>query len=188
MHRRPPSPATYASRRWRRGFTLVEAVATMVVLGALGSVVSSVIFRTVQDYTVTATSAQVQLDLSSTMDRLDRSLREIDVRSGSNAPNITSITPTSIAYTAGGATGGFALSGSSLVFTDATGSTILLDDVIAFSIIAYDESNNAMGASLSGAACDPVRRILILLTVTRAGAADTLRTRLFLRSTMEGAG
>ena len=64
----------------------------------------------------------------------------------------------------------------------------LLEDVSSFSIQAYDEDNAALAATLTGAACDPIRRIELDLTLQRTGVSTSLRTKLFVRSTMSGGG
>ena len=63
-----------------------------------------------------------------------------------------------------------------------------MDDVSAFSVQTYDEDNAALGATLTGAACDPIRRIELDLTLQRSGVTTSLRTKLFVRSTMRGGG
>ena len=159
----------------------------MVILGTLGAVVSSIIFRAVQDYATVSAGSQVQFDLSSAMDRVDRELREIALKAGGGVrPDITSVNPTAIIFATSKS---FALSGTQLLFTDSAGGPLpLLDNVSAFNVQAFDQSNASLGASVSGAACDNIRRLLVTITVTRAGATDSLRTKIFLRNTMSGAG
>ena len=173
----------------RRGFTLIEAIATLVILGSVGSVVSSIIFRAVQDYTTIATGAQIQAELTCTLDRIDRELREIDAKTtGSVAPNIRSLASGSITFVSGGLTKTISLTGTTLNLIDSSGTTPLLDDVSTFTISAFDQSNTALAASLAGAGCDAIRRLSITVTATRNGSSDSLRTRVFLRSTLSGAG
>ena len=57
-----------------------------------------------------------------------------------------------------------------------------------FALQAYDESDGALGFFLGAAACDPIRRTEITLTAERNGVTVTLRTRVFFRCTMQGAG
>lgn len=178
-----------ARRCWprRRGFTLVEAVAAMVILGALGSVVSAVVLEAMQGYSTAATGTLAHEQLTSALERLDRELREIDLKSGSAvAPDITSITPTSITFSGGKA---ISLTGTTLNFTDtAATTTVMLDAVSAFTIAAFDEANVAMAGTLSGAACDPVRRLSITLGSITSGTTDSLRTKIYLRNAMTAGG
>ena len=63
----------------------------------------------------------------------------------------------------------------------------VLNDVTAFTVTCYNESNAALAASLSGAATQPIRRIQIQVTVSRQGVTESLRARAFVRSLMTGA-
>ena len=102
------------------------------------------------------------------------------------APDINDITTDSITW---GANGEISLSGSKLQITT-TGPPLrdILDGVTAFSVQTYDEDNAALAATLTGAACDPIRRIELDLTLQRNDQSASLRTKLFVRSTMSGGG
>jgi hypothetical protein len=63
---------------------------------------------------------------------------------------------------------------------------VLLTDVTACTIATFDEDNAPLGASLAGVACDDIRRVSVSVTVTRGGVSETLRTKVFIRATMEG--
>ena len=172
----------------RRGFTLIEAIATIVVLAIIGSIASLLILNAVDGYTDAATTAQLHIEASTTMDRIVRELRKIPLDSGAAgvAPDINDITTDSITW---GANGEISLSGSKLQITT-TGPPLrdILDGVTAFSVQTYDEDNAALAATLTGAACDPIRRIELDLTLQRNDQSASLRTKLFVRSTMSGGG
>jgi hypothetical protein len=172
----------------RRAFTLVEAVATMVVLGAMGSVAASIIVNCARGYSSAVTRAELASDGSAAMDRAWRNLMEIPLKSsyGSVAPDISSLTATSVDWSPGYT---LALSGTDLRLTEPGGTArMLLANVSALSIRAYDENGTALAASLSGAACDPIRRIAIQFTIGRSGSNESFRTHVFLRAAMSGAG
>ncbi len=171
-----------------RAFTLIEMIATVVIIGTIGSVASGVIYQAARTYTQAAMSAQLHQELSGGLDRIDRALREIALKSpyAGSAPNITSLSAGAITYntssvlTYNSGTGEITLS-------EAGGPTgTLLQGVSACSIQAFDESNAAMAASLSGSACDAVRRISVSITLSRDGATQTLRTKVFLRALLKG--
>jgi prepilin-type N-terminal cleavage/methylation domain-containing protein len=166
----------------RRGFTLVEALSTLVIMAVLGSVTSTIIFSAVRGYRDAATAAQLHGEASGAMDRITRELRAIPL--SGTAPDIASVTSTSITWSTNSA---LSLSGTNLMLSIAGGtSQRLLSDVASFSIQTYDESNTALASSVSGAGCAAIRRVQVQVTLTRFGISETLRTRVFVRSTMEG--
>lgn len=171
-----------------RGFTLIELIATIVVLAVLGSITSLLVLNAVDGYSGAATLAQLHGEASIALDRAVRELRKIELDSVATgvAPNISSVTPTSIAWEPNSS---LSLSGAQLMFVD-NGATaaVLLDDVSALSITTYDESNASLPASLAGDQCDPIRRIALDVTLQRHGVSETLRTKVFIRSTLSGGG
>jgi type II secretory pathway pseudopilin PulG len=172
----------------RRAFTLIEALATIVILAALGSVVSTVILSAADGYFDASTRAQLHTELSLALDRVVRDLRAIDRDATATgiAPDIGSYATTDLQWQTPQCR--LWLSGTTLhLQIDGGATTTLLEDVSAFTITAYDESNAAIAAPKSGSGCDAIRRLAIEVTLTRYGVSETLRTKVFLRSTMEGA-
>ncbi|MCH8824966.1 MAG: prepilin-type N-terminal cleavage/methylation domain-containing protein [Planctomycetes bacterium] len=175
-------------RHARRGFTLIESIATIIILAIIGSMASMIIVNAVDGYVDAATEAQLHMEASTAMDRIVRELRKIplDAAAAGIAPDIDDVTDTSITLATGTQ---IILVGNKLQIANAGPPLIdLLDDVTAFSVQTYDESNTDLAATLTGAACDPIRRISLDLTLQRAGATATLRTKLFIRPTMIGGG
>ncbi|MFN0011171.1 MAG: type II secretion system protein J [Phycisphaerales bacterium] len=176
----------HQTRGRRRAFTLIEMIATIVIMGTMGSIASGVIYQASRTYTEAALSAQLHAELSAGLDRIDRALREITLKSpyASSAPNITSLSASSITFNG---TSVLAVSGGQATLSESGGPTgVLLQSVSAFAIQAFDESNAAMAATLSGTACDAVRRLSVSITLTRDGVSQTLRTKVFLRSLLKG--
>jgi hypothetical protein len=176
----------HSTRGSRRGFTLVEAVAAMSVLVAVGSVSSTIVYSAVNGGRAAYASCQLNEEISSAMERIVHELRRVGLNSsaGSTAPNITAVTAGSIGF---GTSSSFGLSGTTLNFVDSGASAVaLLTGVSAFSVSCYDESNAALGASLSGSTCYPIRRVQISITCTRDGVSETLTTRVFVRGAMSG--
>src|SRR4030095_7332645 len=170
-----------------RAFTLVELIAVVAALGVVGSLASLTLRTALDGYVGAATQAQLHAELSIAMDRITRELHNINLKSGSSvAPDISSVTATSIAWNNNYS---LSLSSGRVMFVD-NGSApgILLDDVTAFSVQTYDESNTALSASLSGSGCDPIRRIQVQITLQRDGVTESLRDKVFLRCMVEGAG
>jgi prepilin-type N-terminal cleavage/methylation domain-containing protein len=177
----------------RRGFTLIESMATVVVIATLGSIVSLLILGAVDGYSDAAHSAQLHAELSMALDRATREIGgvELDTAAAGVAPNITSI---SIAgddlQWADSDSDPYRLvrAGSDLMLqVDGGGAAVLLGDVTSFSVQTYDQDNSPLANPLSGAACDDIRRVALDVTVQRNDATERLRTKVFIRSTMVGA-
>ncbi len=65
----------------------------------------------------------------------------------------------------------------------------LQTDVTAFTVAVYDDTNTVIVPPLADDdACCPIRRIALDLTVSRSGESISVRTKLFVRSTMSGGG
>jgi hypothetical protein len=121
------------------------------------------------------------------MDRAVRELRKIplDDEASTIAPDIDRITDTSIAWNGDC---DLAFSGGTLWLTiDGGEPAVLLADVDAFSVQACDESNLALAGPLVGATCNDVRRVALAVTLQRSGVSESLRAKVFIRSTMRGA-
>ena len=172
----------------RRGFTLVEAIATMAIISTLGSVAALVTARATDSYKAAANTAQLQTELSAAMDRVERTLRGIRRKTGVAAADISATTAPSISWNAAGGACSLTLTSGQLVLAENGGAgAAILTDVSAFTVQCYDQSGIALGATLSGASCEAIRRVVITATLTRYGSTTTLRTGVYLRSTMTGA-
>ncbi len=179
------------SRRRRRGFTLVESMATIAVLGILGSTASYLVVDSVDGYMDAATTAQLHAEMSIAMDRAMREIRkiELDGAAAGVAPNITSMTLDWLQWEDAAANSyQLRLSGSELQLEVASGGlSTLLTDVTDLEISIFDEGNTDIGPGCAGAGCDPVRRIVVDVTTQRNGVTESLRFKVFIRSTMSGA-
>jgi prepilin-type N-terminal cleavage/methylation domain-containing protein len=174
----------------RRGFTLVEAIATMVIISVLGSAASMVIARAAGMYAAAATTGQLQAELSAAMDRLEREVRAIRPKAGTpGAADLSGATASGLSWTAAGGACAISWSGGQLLLAkDGGAAAAILTDVSALSVQCYDESGVALAPTLSAEACEALRRISITATLTRHGSTAMLRSGIYLRSTMTGAG
>jgi prepilin-type N-terminal cleavage/methylation domain-containing protein len=177
-----------AHPRRRRAFTLLESMATVTVLATLSGVSSLMILGAVDGYTDAATAAQLHAELSIALDRVVREIRmiELDRDADGIAPNIVGVGDDYLtwqdvdadvyALTVGGTV--------AYVQIDGGGNSVLLNDVSAITVKAFDEDDTELVLPLVGDECDDIRRISVEMTIQRAGVSESLRTKTFLRSTM----
>ncbi len=191
-------PNTPIRRTSARGFTLIETLATISVLAILGSITSFILVGAVEGYVDAATQAQLHAEASVAMDRALRELRWIELNTDpapcTIGPHIDSVTDKSITWDN-------VLDGvHSLVWSGTSGDPLTLavdggaavnlqTDVTAFTVAVYDDTNTVIVLPLADDdACCPIRRIALDLTVNRSGKSMSVRTKLFVRSTMSGGG
>jgi len=168
----------------RRGFTLIELIATIVVLSVLGSVSAGIIFTATDGYLSATTTAGLHHEASLAMDRMTRELREIERADSAPEPRIDEVTSSSIRWEDDSE---LFLAGTTLQFIDAGESPVALaHDVSAFIIRVYDEDDVALPAEMIGSDCRDIRRIELTLTMSRHGESETVRTRVFVRAAMRG--
>jgi hypothetical protein len=166
----------------------VELIATIVVLSVLGSVASSMLYAATEGYLEAATTAQLHTEASIALARIARELRSValDSSAADVAPDVESISTSSIVWNDDAS---LDLSGTSLLLQESGGSAaLLLSDVSAFTLAAFDESDASLALPRSGDDCDAIRRIQVSVTLQRYGVSQTLSTKVFLRSTISGAG
>ena len=172
-----------------RGFTLIESMAAVAVLGIMASISSWLILDSVGKCVAATTAAQLHTELSVAIDRVSRELRKVnlDDTAGGVAPDIENVSPTSIEWQdADGDQYWLLLNGSDLKLkVDGGTSATLMSDVTGFTVSTYDEDNNQLAWILGGATCDPIRRVQLDVTAERNGVTESLRTRIFIRATME---
>ncbi len=171
----------------RRGFTLVETITAASLTAVLAMSSTALVYTSVGAYRDATTRAQLAEESSAAMDRLTRALWSIgrDSTAPIIAPAIASLAPTSIVWNGNWS---LTLTGDQLMISE-NGATArpILRNVTAFSIQALDQTNTAMAATLTAAATQPIRRLQIQITVSRNGVDETLRSKVFIRSTMTGA-
>lgn len=179
-------PRRSASRR-RRGFTLVEAIATIAVLAVALTVASRIVFAAMDGYASAAAGSRLVSDLSSAMEVASAQLRDLP---GSAieplAPEYTSLTDARATW---GGSGVLELVNSELRFRadeDATGPRVLVAGATALQLRAFDQSGNPLPLPLSAASLQQVRQTELSITAERAGLSRTLRTRVFHRCGVPG--
>lgn len=176
-------------RRTQRAFTLVEVICTMAVLAVIGVLSSRLIFAASDQYLAAASRSAIGAELAATMELLATHIRQIPPKTGVSPTqaDLGAISSTSLAWVgADGVARVIARSGSTLAITEGAATYTLLADVSSFAVRTFDEANTLLPSSLAAGATAAVRRIELSVTVTRQGEAETLRSKFFLRCTVEG--
>lgn len=179
---------TAAKTMMRRGFTLVEAVATLMVIGVLSAVSSGLVLNATDQYMSAASRATLISEMSSGLERMTAELRSIPIQADSvpAAPNVLSLSADSISWHDGASVRGIGRQGSEVIISSGGGGAPLLRDVTSFSIRGIDKNNTLLPAVLNGPDCLQIQRVEIALTCSRRGEEETLRTLVFLRAAMAG--
>lgn len=167
---------------------MIELISTITILAAIGSVASGVILTAADGYFDANTTAQIHNELTVGLERITRELKTIvlDPIAGGVAPDIDAVNTTSITWESNS---NLSLTGSNIMLSIAGSSpAVLLSNVSSLNIQTFDESNAALPTPIAGPACDAIRRIAVTVSIVRHGVSDSLTTRVFVRSTMSGAG
>ena len=163
----------------------------------MGSMASFLIVESVDGYVDAATSSQLHAELAIALDRLTREIPKIDndETAGPRDPDIDTVTRVgpddAMTWTDSlGKTYSLAKTGSDLMLAVESGAAaVLLSDVTAFAIEVYDQDNGVIpGGDISTTDCDPIRRVLLDVSLSRHNVTESLRSKVFIRSTMSGGG
>ena len=131
-------------RRAHRGFTLIELIASMVIMAALAGASASVLMRA-GDAFGDATDRRAMV--SSASMAMDRVLHQIRV-----TPSLAAVSGTGFECSSGLVVG---LAGSTLELRDGLGASPLCEGVATFGIVYYD----ADGAAVNAADADAAGRV-----------------------------
>lgn len=159
------------------GFTLIELVLVILVIGILAAVLVTPFRQGVQGFVAVETRADLTSQAREATTRMVREMRNIQ-KKGSNAPNISSADATSITFVdARNDTITFALSGSTVQRNTDT----LVDQVSGLQFRYFNGSNAELIPPLSATDRDDVRRILLVLTLAEGGQTLSVTGQAFLR-------
>jgi prepilin-type N-terminal cleavage/methylation domain-containing protein len=170
-------PATKA----RSGFSLVELLVTLAVVGILGSLTSAMIYAGVEAQQRSATAATLSEEGATAMERIILELRSIPLSADeARGLDIELVSVSGIQWAGGNSV---SLNGSSVVLaTDGGTPVIIARDVAGLAIRCFSEDGAPLPANLSEMAAREVWRIEVELRLQRGEVMEMLRSRVFPRA------
>nr|MBU1328611.1 prepilin-type N-terminal cleavage/methylation domain-containing protein [Candidatus Omnitrophota bacterium] len=149
----------------KRGFTLIELIMVIVIIGIIASVVGYILLGAVQGWTFKAKRNDILWDGRLAINRMVREIREIkDLTSVTTASSsqfrFTNINNNSITYS---------LSGANLNRTKDGAANILAQNVSSLSFTYYDSSGASIATPTVSPSSTDIRRVRINITLTNGG-------------------
>jgi len=173
---------------YRRGFTIVELLAAMSIVGVASVATTAVAVSAVATLRDASVSWSLHQDAAAALDRMSLDLRGLAQNSSTQGPDVTSISGNAI-ITATGLTYRFIDASASapgrieVIESSSSGPVTLVASATSMSIVVQDGAGAVLTLPMtSAAAASSVRRIVITLSVARAGVTETLRTTVTIRS------
>ncbi len=161
----------------REGFSLIEVVLVLLLVGVLAAILINPLRQGVQGYVATEARADLTSQARQATNRMVREMRNIQ-KEADNTPNITVANATSITFVdVLDNTISFSLSGSAVQRNADT----LADKISGLQFRYFDGSNTELSPPLSVADRDNVRRILLVLTLQDKGETVVVANQAFLR-------
>jgi prepilin-type N-terminal cleavage/methylation domain-containing protein len=162
------------------GFSLVELVLVIAILGILAVFVGPVLYNAIRAYDTVQTSGQTQAKVRYAVERMSREIREIrrrvtDVR----ALDIATMTTNTLTFVnTQGRTIVIARTGNTLTLSDTTLSGVLTDQINAFSLAYFQPNASTVAANASS-----LGFVQISLAVSEGSAVFASRVRVDIRNT-----
>ena len=153
-----------------KGFTLIEAIITIVIVGVISSIAAVIILQGMRAYTKEQNLSSAHYQARLAMERMSRDIRLI--RSADPA-DITAFTATNLRFTdVNGAPSGFQWIGTTLNRWNGVGNDVLASGIGAFSFSYYKADNTV-------AVLPAVLPLLwfIDIAITSQQGSDTLQMR-----------
>lgn len=164
--------------REARGFTLVEMIATMVVLSVVGTASVGITWTAIESFGRGSESLRLHCEASVAMERLVRELRAVPLGSD-NTPDIQRLSASGVTWEGGARS--ISLVGDELLYSFGGVQSILCSGVTSFNMTAHDSVGATLALSPTTPAPGTVRRLTLELRLAEGEARAEVRTRVFLR-------
>lgn len=167
------------TRKTGNGFSLIEMVVSIVVLGVLAAVTAPVFTTSMRTYVESDAHLTTLSKARYATERIARELREVQYNSGTGTFSFTAMGANSVTFTKwNGTTVALSVAGANvnMRYTPPNVTAPLTDELGSLTL-AYLDSTGAGGATPA-----TVRGIDVTLTLTNRGATHTQRVHVGLRS------
>jgi prepilin-type N-terminal cleavage/methylation domain-containing protein len=175
------------ARRHNPGFTLIEMIAAIVVIGTISSIGAGLVYSGVEAARAGRASAQLHDDLSGAMEVIAREVRMIP-RDTSGNLTITTAADNSVQLADGRV---FTRSGTDLQVTISGVAATQLERVTDLQFRYFDNVGSELARPVTGASIQLIHRISVSITAEAASRgrgnsvlSETLQTQVFLRERM----
>ncbi len=157
----------------KEGFTLIEIVIVIVLIGVLATILIQPFHQGVQSFLAVEARGDLTAEARAATTRMVREIRNIQ-KKADNTPNISAANASSITFVdVDNNTITFSLSGSTIQ----RNSNLLADQVSSLQFRYFNGNNGVMDPPV----LNDVRRILIVLTLTEGGQTVSVTEQAFLR-------
>jgi prepilin-type N-terminal cleavage/methylation domain-containing protein len=162
------------------GFSLVELVLVIVILGILAAFVGPVLYNAIRAYDTVQTGGQTQTKVRYALERMSREIREIRRRTtDARMLEIATMTANTLAFVnTQGRTIVISRTGNTLTLSDTTLTGVLTDQINAFSLAYFQPNASTVAASTSSLAF-----VQISLAVSEGSAVFASRVRVDIKNT-----
>ena len=149
----------------RRGFTLIELIVVITIVGIIAGVVGFVLFGAVDAWTFRFKRAGLLSDGRLAINRMVREIREVKdltsvITANTSQFRFKDTDDTDITYS---------LNGSDLDRTEDAATNTLAENVSTLSFTYYDSNGSAISTPVVSPSATDIRRVLIDLTLTKDG-------------------
>jgi prepilin-type N-terminal cleavage/methylation domain-containing protein len=157
------------------GYTLIEVVMSIVLLGIIASIFISTIVNGAQTYAFIETQNEISFATKFALKRMLMDCRNAGVISSAGANSISFTNSFSESMS-------FSISGTTVLISDNGGvsSYPLAENITSFKISYYDNANNALSTPVA----DPnaIQSISIAISALKNGVKFDIRGKLYLRT------
>ena len=136
------------------GFSLLELVMVIAILGVLAAFVGPVVFNAMRSYDQTQRGVQTQAKMRYAIERMAREIREIRRQvTDATLPDVSSMTTNSLAFVkSNGTSVAIGVAGNQINLAYSTVSAILTDQLGSFSLSYFQPDGATVAASASSLA------------------------------------